>query len=151
MTTTAVAGIPVVPDFPEARPGSRAARLKQPRALDALKQLCLEYGVCVRPITLRRTDLGDGITELIDLPCGHTQEAKCPPCAKRAKRLRQVQIREGWHRTDEPNPGPQPATDEQRALIVLRAHFEYARADAERSGQFDQLADLDDAISQVEQ
>jgi hypothetical protein len=41
-------------------PGSRAARLKLPRAIDTLKTLALEYGVCVRPVTLRRTDLVTG-------------------------------------------------------------------------------------------
>ena len=104
------------------RPGSRAARMAMPRALDALKELATEYGVCIRPVALRRTDLATGQTELIDLPCGATREAKCPPCAKRARRLRQAQIREGWHRTDEPDPGPAPATDDQTALIALRAH-----------------------------
>ncbi len=88
-----------------------------PRAIDALKHLAEEYGVCVRPLALRRTDLDTGLTEVIDLPCGATREDKCPPCAKRGRRLRQAQIREGWHRTDEPNPGPNRPTEEQKALI----------------------------------
>jgi len=147
---TAPAAAPAAPAFPEARPGSRAARLAMPRAIDALKALATEHRVCIRPVALRRTDLTTGQTELIDLPCGATREDKCPPCAKRAKRLRQVQIREGWHRTDEPNPGPNPPTEEQQALIVLRAHYEYARADAHAHGQWDQVADLDRAIEDVE-
>src|SRR5262245_27877512 len=142
---------PATPAFPEVRPGSRAARLAMPRAIDALKSLAVEHGVCIHPILLRRTDLTTGRTEVIDLPCGATREAKCPSCAARAKRLRQVQIREGWHRTDEPNPGPAPATEEQKALISLRAHYEFERAEAERSRRFDQLADLDEAIAEVEQ
>ncbi len=44
---------------------------------------------------------------------------------------------EGWHRTDERNPGPQPAIGEQKALIALRAHLECGRAGAERSGRWD--------------
>ncbi len=140
---------------PEARPGSRAARNKLPRAIDALKTLATEHGVCVRPIALRRTDLVTGETELIDIPCRATREAKCPPCAKRAKRLRQVQIKEGWHRTDEPNPGPEPATEEQKALIGLRAHFEFARDALLRDAmpadeRVTQLAELDAAIDEVE-
>jgi hypothetical protein len=107
--------------------------------------------VCIRPVVLRRTDLGSGATEVIDLPCGATREDKCPSCAERAKRLRQVQIREGWHRTDEPNPGPQSVTPEQEALIVLRAHFEVARAQAELMAEWDQVADLDQAIAEVEE
>jgi hypothetical protein len=111
---------PAAPAISTPRPGSRAARLRLPRAIDALKNLALEYGVCIRPVTLRRTELVTGETELIDLPCGATREDKCPSCAKKAKRLRQRQIREGWHRTDEPNPGPDPATEEQKTLIRLR-------------------------------
>ena len=135
----------------ELRPGSRAARMAIPRAIDALKQLATEYGVCTRPVLLRRTDLGTGQTEVIDLPCGATREDKCPACAKRAKRLRQVQIREGWHRPDEPTPPPEPATDAQRALIQLRAHYELGRAQAELACQWDQVTDLDDAITEVEE
>jgi hypothetical protein len=147
MTTPTVA--PPVPDAP--RPGSRAARLALPRSVDALKALAVEHGVCIRPIALRRTDLTTGETELIDLPCGATLEAKCPPCATRARRLRQVQIREGWHRTDEPHPAPAPATEDQKALIGLRAHFEFYRAQAERAAEWDQVAELDEAIAEVEE
>ncbi len=150
MTASTVAPIPAVPAFPEARSGSRAARNAMPRAIDAFKAMANEYGVCARPIMLRRTDLGTGQTEIIDLPCGATREDKCPACAARAKRLRQVQIREGWHRTDEPNPGPAPATEEQKALITLRAHFEFERDAAERNAQWDQVDDLDAAIREVE-
>ncbi|HZN76518.1 MAG TPA: replication initiator, partial [Micromonosporaceae bacterium] len=71
------------PTVTTARPGSRAARMAMPRAVDALKALAVEYGVCVRPISLRRTDLATGRTEVIDLPCGATLETKCPSCAKR--------------------------------------------------------------------
>ena len=54
-----------------------------------------------------------------------------------------MQIREGWHRTDDPPPGPQPATEDQKALISLRAHFEFYRAQAERNAEWDQVVDLD--------
>ena len=150
MTAPAIPA-PAAPGFPEARPGSRAARMAMPRSIDVVKSLAAEHGVCTRPITLRRTDLATGQTELIDLPCGATREDKCVSCAKRAKRLRQVQIREGWHRTDEPHPGPNPATEGQRALIELRAHLEFYRDEATRAAQWDQVADLDEAIAEVEQ
>src|SRR5205814_4643234 len=127
--------------------GSTARR----STIDALEALAHEHGVCTRPVLLRRTDLATGQTEVIDLPCGATREDKCPACATRAKRLRQVQIREGWHRTDEPNPGPAPATEGQRALLTLRAHLEFERAAAERGAEWDQVADLDIAIDEVDQ
>jgi hypothetical protein len=140
-----------IPSAVTPRSGSRAARLALPRAIDALRDLAVEHGVCIRPVALRRTDLTTGQTEVIDLPCGATLEAKCPSCAKRARRLRQIQIREGWHRTDEPLPPPTPATDHQKALISLRAHFEFYRAQAERGAKWDQLAELDEAIAEVEE
>ena len=132
------------------RPGSRAARMLMPRSVDVVKDLAADYGVCTRPVSLRRTDLDTGLTEVIDMPCGATQEAKCPACAKKARKLRQQQIREGWHRDDEPDPGPQPATEEQKSLIVYRAHLEFAREEAARTAQWDQVADLDAAIDELE-
>ena len=66
----------------EPRPGSRAARLGLPMSVTVLKEMCAEYGVCLRPVSLRRTDLHTGQTELIDIPCGSTREDKCGPCAK---------------------------------------------------------------------
>jgi hypothetical protein len=137
------------------RPGSRAARLAQPRSVDALRDLAIDYGVCIHPVALRRTDLGTGQTELVDLPCGATLETKCPPCAKRARRLRQIQIREGWHRTAEPNPGPAPATPRQRDLIAARAHLEFDRAalqlvKMDPDDRTVKLARIDTAIDAVE-
>jgi hypothetical protein len=154
MTTPALLPAPAEPQKP--RPGSRAARLALPRAVDALKDLAIDHGVCIRPIALRRTDLTTGKTELVDLPCGATLEAKCPPCAKRARRLRQVQIREGWHRADEPLPGPAPATPRQRDLITARAHLEFERAALQLAAmdpdqRTTELNRIDTAISAVEQ
>ncbi|GAB3949303.1 hypothetical protein GCM10027614_47920 [Micromonospora vulcania] len=150
MTAPTLPGLePATPEPP--RPGSRAARMALPRSIDVLRDIATEYGVCIRPLPMRRTDLDTGLTEVIDLPCGATREDKCPPCAKKNRRLRQAQIREGWHRSDEPLPPPEPATEEQKALIVLRAHFEFARDEAVRSSQWDQVADLDEAIQEVEE
>ncbi|XTZ16508.1 replication initiator [Micromonospora echinospora] len=132
-------------------PGTRAARLALPMSRQVLKEMAAEYGVCLSPVTLRRTDLHTGLTEVVDLPCSSTREDKCPPCAKRARRLRQTQIRKGWHRTDEPTPGPQPATDTQRELVLLRAHLEFARDEAARTCQVDQVTDIDEAIREVEE
>ncbi|MBT8223960.1 MAG: replication initiation protein [Dactylosporangium sp.] len=135
---------------PAPRPGSRAARLALPRSAEALRTLAIEYGVCVHPVPLRRTDLTTGETEVIDLPCGATREDKCPSCAKRAKRLRQQQCREGWHRADEPLPDPHEPTDGQQSLVRLRAHFEFEHARALASAEWGQVAELDAAIGEVE-
>ncbi|WP_433055517.1 replication initiator [Dactylosporangium sp. CS-033363] len=148
MTVTALPGLE--PDE-QPRPGSRAARRLIPLAADVVKDMAAEYGICLRPVGLRRTDLETGKTEIIDVPCGATREDKCPPCAERARRLRKVQIREGWHRTDEPAPGPVPATDGQRALISLRAHLEHGRDQAVRESLWNQVEEVDEAIREVEE
>ena len=109
--------------------GSRADRLRHPTALRALQAVAVEHGVCIRPVTMRRTDLATGQTEVFDVRCGATRDAKCPPCARRARRLREQQCKQGWHRSDEPAPAP-TADEEQVALLELRATYEYLRADA---------------------
>ena len=141
---------------PPARPGSRAARLLQPRAVEVVRNLATEHGVCTRPVALRRTDLDTGTTQLVDLPCGATREDKCPACAARARRLRQQQIREGWHRTDEPAPDPEAPSDEQLGLVALRAHLEFARAETllrpmDPDTRTTEIADIDAAIAELEE
>ncbi|MFJ6195771.1 replication initiator [Micromonospora sp. NPDC092111] len=152
MTAPTLPGLDLAAPAPVApRPGSRAARMALPRSVDVLKQIATEYGVCIRPLAMRRTDLDTGLTEVIDLPCGATREDKCPPCAKKNRRLRQAQIREGWHRDDEPLPGPEPATEAQKSLILFRAHLEFSRDEAVRAAQWEQVADIDEAIREVEE
>jgi hypothetical protein len=118
----------------EVRPGSRADRARQPRARDVLRETAVEFGVCVRPLAMRRVDLDTGETEVVDLPCGSTRAAVCPSCAARARKLRAQQCREGWHLTEDPDLTPKPATDNQRDLVKERAHVTNAAADAEDAG-----------------
>lgn len=147
MTTHA---LPLDIGEPPPRPGSRAARLAHPLTLHAVKALASDYGVCIRPLAMRRTDLATGQTDVIDLPCGSTRLGKCPGCAKRAQRLRQQQCREGWHRSDEPLHEPE-ANPEQVGLILLRADFEFARADCLSRSQWTHVTELDAAIAEVEE
>jgi hypothetical protein len=133
------------------RPGSRAARMAMPLARSVLKELAEQAGVCLHPVALRRTDTQTGQTEIVEVPCGATLSSKCGPCAERGRRLRMQQIREGWHLVEEPTTPADPPTDEQRALVELRAHLEFARADAERAGDWADLAELDAEIAQAEE
>ena len=133
------------------RPGSRAARLAVPRSVDVVKQLAAEFQVCTRPVTLRRTDLDTGRTEIVDIRCGATLEAKCPACAAKAVRLRQRQIREGWHRDDEPLPAPSAPSDDQVGLVVLRAHLEFQRAHDAASADWPGVAECDSEIGILEE
>lgn len=135
----------------EPRPGSRAYRMMQPLAKDVVREMAESAGVCIRPILLRRTDSLLGMTEVVEIPCGASLEAKCKPCAKRYGRLRRQQIREGWFLADEPMPAPKPATEAQESLVRWRACLEFERDEAERRADWAQSADLDEAIEQADE
>ncbi|MFD8531361.1 replication initiator [Streptosporangium canum] len=126
----------------------RLVRQTLPLALDVAVEVAKNNGVCIRPIELRRLDTHTGMTEPFDLPCGATQEAKCPPCAKRNRQLRMAQCREGWHLEAEPVAEPNPSTEEQRWLIEFRADVQAKRDQAERDGE--DTGDWDEAIAGID-
>jgi hypothetical protein len=66
-------------------------------------------------------DRDTGELRYVPLPCGSTVESVCLPCARKAKALRQVQCREGWHMTEEPDLTPDAPTEEQTELLTFRA------------------------------
>jgi hypothetical protein len=76
---------------------TRAERMALPLARDVMKAVALEYGACIRPVQLRKTDLDTGEVEQVMVPCGATLASVCPPCAERSRVLRATQCREGWH------------------------------------------------------
>src|SRR5262245_54499159 len=133
-----------------ARRSSRAARISHPTMLAGIRQVAIEHGVCIRPRAMRWTNEATGQTELLDLPCGSTREKQCQPCAERAKKLRQVQCREGWHRDTEPQSAA-TVDDDEEGLIIVRANLEYVRNDCLAHARFDQVAAIDQAILEVEQ
>jgi len=87
---------------------TRADRMAQPTARDAVRAVAENHGACLRPIQLRRTNSETGEVDQVLIPCGSTLANICPPCAERAKELRAAQCREGWHLDTEPIP-PAPA------------------------------------------
>ena len=130
-------------------PGSRAARMAQPTARDAVLAVAEEHGACVRPIQLRRTNTQTGHVDQVLIPCGATLASICPPCADRAKNLRAAQCREGWHLDTEPIP-PAPAPDEVQAMWVEeRAKVQADRDYAARAGE--DTAELDELIGELDQ
>ncbi len=87
---------------------TRAERMVMPLARQVVQDVAVEHGACIRPIQLRRTNLDIGETGHVLVPCGHTMGHVCPSCAERARTLRAVQCREGWHLEDEPDLTPHP-------------------------------------------
>jgi hypothetical protein len=131
-----------------ATPGreTRADRMRKPAALDVARAVAEEYGVCVRPIARRRIELDTGRVEVVPVPCGSTQAAKCPPCAEKARRLRMAQCREGWHLDAEPDLSPDDSTDEQREMVELRADFADAYQQATEAGDEDGAESIRDSV-----
>ncbi|MEO3809825.1 replication initiator [Sphaerisporangium sp. B11E5] len=127
----------------------RAVRMAMPLARDVVEQIAKQYGVCIRPVALRRTDILTGKSEIIDVPCGATLESKCPSCAKRNRQLRMAQCREGWHLEAEPINTPDEADDYQRCLVEVRADAQVWRDELESTGE--PTEELDAAIAELDE
>ncbi|CAM3696632.1 replication initiator [Nocardiopsis rhodophaea] len=135
---------------------TRAERMAQPLAREVAEQVAADKGVCIRPVALRRTDLATGQTEVVDVPCGSTLEARCPACARRKRSIRRTQCEEGWHLTEEPVITPEEPSETQRAWVERRAMVTAERdrlassgaASDEDLGRLDAaIADLDEEIT----
>jgi hypothetical protein len=83
---------------------------------ESLRDVAIEYGVCVRPLVQELHDTVTGDHRLVPIPCGSTLETRCPACAERNVRLRKQQCREGWHLEEEPeDDDSQPGDDSDDA------------------------------------
>ncbi|MFD3686468.1 replication initiator [Nocardiopsis sp. NPDC058631] len=132
---------------------TRAERLAQPLAREVAEQVAADHGVCIRPVSLRRTDITTGTTEIIDVPCGSTLESRCPACAKRKRSLRRTQCEEGWHLAAEPVVETDPPTEQQRTWVEQRAMVTAERDQLAATGAAnpEQLAALDAAIAGLDE
>src|SRR3954454_15554671 len=100
---------------------------------DALRDVALDQGVCVRPVMHEVYDTVTKSTQLIPTPCGATRERKCPPCAQKNRRLRMQQCREGWHLDQEPErhgEATEPAPAAPDSPPVRRVRSTKRRQDA---------------------
>lgn len=134
---------------PASSPKARSTRMAVPLAKNVLKEIAAEYGVCVRPIAIRRTDVDTGQTEIMEVPCGARLTSKCKPCAEKNRRLRLQQLREGWHLNNEPDGEARPANTDERALVQQRAQLEFERYAAQATSQWDRVTELDGDIAAV--
>ncbi|MGW5876884.1 replication initiator [Nocardiopsis terrae] len=132
---------------------TRAERLAQPLAREVAEQVAADHGVCIRPVSLRRTNIATGTTEVIDVPCGSTLESRCPACAKRKRSLRRSQCEEGWHLATEPVVEPDPPTEQQQGWVEQRAMVTAERDRLATTGaaEPEQLSDLDAAIADLDE
>ena len=79
---------------------------------DMAQEMAVNAGVCIRPIMKRVYDRDTSSETQVPIACGSTREAVCPPCARKARVLRIQQCAEGWHRDTEPEPQPNPPTNQ---------------------------------------
>jgi len=128
---------------------TRAERLAMPLARDAVRDLAITHGGCVRSVQLRRTDLHTGKAEPVLVPCGHTLAAVCPSCAERARVLRAAQCREDWHLDREPVVQADAADDAQRMWIEMRSDIQRQRDHAESAGR--DTAEDDELIGELDE
>ncbi|WP_167410091.1 replication initiator [Pseudonocardia alni] len=113
-------------------------------------QLAEDHGVCVRPLAMRRIDQSSGRVDVVPVPCGSTREDQCRPCAEKARRLRMVQCREGWHLEDEPIAKPADPTAAQKDLMTVRADLHAAYTDARAKGDEEECEEIRDTVAEVD-
>ncbi len=133
------------------RVGSRMDRARQPRAKDALRDMAVEFGVCVRPRLTRRTVVATGETSIVEQNCKNTRAKVCPSCAATARAIRATDCRQGWHLTEEPDLTPRKTSSEQNRLLRERAEVTAAREEFTAQGQHDLAAALDRALEDLDQ
>ncbi len=117
---------------------------------DVARQLAKDHGVCIRPLALRRIELSTGRVDVVPVPCGSRREDVCPPCAEKARRLRVVQCREGWHLEEEPDPGPAAPTSSQKELMAARADLHAAYQLGREAGEDGECAEIVETVAELD-
>ncbi|MCG8917895.1 replication initiator protein [Actinokineospora sp. PR83] len=125
-------------------------RVREPLSADVITATAERHGVCVRPFTMEVTESETGAVRYIGVPCGSTVESVCAPCAKKARALRMVQCREGWHMTTEPVDQRGEPTADQRAVVEYRADLVAAYREAVEAGQAGDADELREEIRTVD-
>ncbi|MGH3840269.1 MAG: replication initiator [Pseudonocardiaceae bacterium] len=129
---------------------TRAQRAALPLSTDVALALAQEHGVCVRPLAMRRIDTTTGRVDVVPVPCGSTRDDQCSPCADKARRLRMVQCRQGWHLDTEPLTDRAAPREEHKALIGARADLLAAYTECKTTG--DELAceQIADSVAELD-
>jgi hypothetical protein len=129
---------------------TRAQRAALPLTTDVALAITEQHGVCVRPLAMRRIDTTTGRVDVVPVPCGSTREDQCRPCADKARRLRMVQCRQGWHLDHEPVTDRTQPTEKQKELLAARADLVAVHAECRQVGDeatceqiAESVADLD--------
>lgn len=130
---------------------TRAQKAMLALSNEVATQLAEDHGVCVRPLAMRRIDQTTGRVDVVPVPCGSTREDQCRPCAEKARRLRMVQCREGWHLENEPIAKPADPTAAQKELMTVRADLHAAYTDARAKGDEEECEEIRETVAEVDQ
>ena len=129
---------------------TRAQRAALPLSTDVVQALAEQHGVCVRPLAMRRIDTTTGRVEVVPVPCGSTREDQCRPCAEKARRLRMVQCREGWHLANEPVTDRATPTEDHTALMATRADLVAAYTECRDTGDEDSCEQIAESVAELD-
>ncbi|WP_245585594.1 replication initiator [Pseudonocardia asaccharolytica] len=88
--------------------------------------------------------------DVVAVPCGSTWEDQCRPCADKARRLRMVQCREGWHLEDEPIGTPAAPSERHKQLMAARADLHMAYASARRDDDEEECEAIRDTVAEID-
>jgi Replication initiator protein, pSAM2 len=99
---------------------------------------------------MRRIDTATGRVDVVPVPCGSTREDQCRPCADKARRLRMVQCREGWHLEAEPITDRAQPTEEHKELLAARADLVTVYAEYREVGDEDSCEQIAEAVAELD-
>ncbi len=148
MTTTENPTVETAPVDPEQL--TRAQRAALTLTTDVAQAVAEQHGVCVRPLAMRRIELGTGRVDVVPVPCGSTRADQCRPCADKARRLRMVQCREGWHLESEPTIERAKPSEEHKELMATRADLFAAYAECKAAGDAETCEQIADSVAELD-
>ncbi|MGH8882147.1 MAG: replication initiator, partial [Stackebrandtia sp.] len=88
--------------------------------------------------------------DVVPVPCGSTREDQCRPCADKARRLRMVQCREGWHLEAEPVTDRAKPSDEQQSLLAARADLVAVYAECREVGDEVSCEQIAESVAELD-
>ncbi|MGH3776566.1 MAG: replication initiator [Pseudonocardiaceae bacterium] len=129
---------------------TRVQRAALPLGADVALALAEQHGVCIRPLAMRRINTTTGRIDIVPVPCGSTREDQCRPCADKARRLRMVQCRQGWHLDAEPLTDRATPSEEHTALMAARADLLAAYTECKTTGDDLTCEQIADSVTELD-
>ncbi|MGH3629207.1 MAG: replication initiator, partial [Sciscionella sp.] len=129
---------------------TRAQRAGLPVSTEVAQAVAEHHGVCIRPLAMRRIERTTGRVDVVPVPCGSTRADQCRPCADKARRLRMVQCRQGWHLEHEPTVERAKPSAEHQELMAARADLFAAYADCRAAGDEVACEQIADAVAELD-